>query len=103
MSRMTMSKKYFFFILNVGPIENWGAFRPSGGCSRTCGSGVQRLIRSCIGGSNCNGSDLLEIPCNQEMCPGKVGFISNVVTKRVNAEHLRSINLTLLIIPTAIV
>jgi hypothetical protein len=53
----------------------WGVWTPSGICSKTCGSGVQRFERTCDnpqpknGGYPCYGDDFKTEPCNTHCCP----------------------------------
>eukprot|EP00397_Hematodinium_sp_SG-2012_P000675 GEMP01000676.1.p1 GENE.GEMP01000676.1~~GEMP01000676.1.p1 ORF type:complete len:2003 (+),score=377.26 GEMP01000676.1:43-6009(+) len=61
----------------------WSAFRKQGSCSATCGTGVQRLVRSCDnppprnGGAWCTGGDTITEPCvSGGPCPVNGGWSS---------------------------
>ena len=55
----------------------WCLWRSSGSCSKTCGTGSQRRVRSCTcpspkhGGSSCSGSSTGYRDCNTQCCPGE--------------------------------
>lgn len=46
--------------------SNWGSWSA---CSRTCNGGTRSRLRTCVGGSNCQGSNIQEEPCNRQSCP----------------------------------
>ncbi|ELT92508.1 hypothetical protein CAPTEDRAFT_44848, partial [Capitella teleta] len=50
----------------------WSSWQPWTPCSATCGDGVRRRIRSCIGplygGRRCNGDDYESLLCSEEKC-----------------------------------
>lgn len=54
---------------------NWGDWRNEGSCSKTCGGGSQRLVRSCNrpspqrGGNPCTGESSTTANCNPKSCP----------------------------------
>lgn len=64
----------------------WGAWERIGGCSVTCGSGLQTERRICtpplFGGADCVGNDgtnqqlRSQIPCSVAACPGKIFSLS---------------------------
>ena len=53
----------------------WGEWKPWGGCTRTCGGGVQKALRDCDnpkpsnGGKYCVGQRERYRPCNIQECP----------------------------------
>jgi len=54
---------------------NWGSWGAYGGCSATCGGGVQERFRACnspaaqFGGKKCSGSSRYVKVCNMNRCP----------------------------------
>ena len=52
----------------------WSSWRPVGGCSKTCGGGILKFIRTCTkpscGGISCRGSSTFEAQCNTACCLG---------------------------------
>ncbi|XP_043223530.1 papilin-like [Amphibalanus amphitrite] len=52
----------------------WGSWEPDGPCSRSCGGGVSRQVRTCQrfrpdGSSECSGPDVKYQSCNVQACP----------------------------------
>ncbi|XP_057298171.1 SCO-spondin-like isoform X3 [Hydractinia symbiolongicarpus] len=64
------------FLVNCPINGGWSAWTESGSCSRTCGTGVIREVRSCtnptpqFGGSTCVGTSQRQTKeCNTQRCP----------------------------------
>ena len=71
----TFSSITFLFIVDC----EWGEFGEWGGCSQTCGEGIQTRTRSVkrfakFGGILCTGYSTESKPCNLQKCPGKVCY-----------------------------
>ena len=49
----------------TGVFSDWSAW---GQCSQTCGGGVKLRNRSCLGGSDCEGSTTEVQECNTDSC-----------------------------------
>ncbi|XP_022801546.1 uncharacterized protein LOC111339216 [Stylophora pistillata] len=64
----------------------WSGWRRWSSCSRSCGGGTQRRVRTCTnppprnGGSTCPGRNILVRSCNTNRCPGCVE--RSIVTDR---------------------
>ena len=69
-----------YFVVNGG----WSSWTNDGSCSRTCGRGRQKLIRTCsnprpfCGGRNCLGLSIRYITCNSDCCPGKIAHTTYI-------------------------
>ncbi|ELT92509.1 hypothetical protein CAPTEDRAFT_116269, partial [Capitella teleta] len=62
------------------PIDGyWSSWQPWTPCSATCGDGVRRRIRSCIGplygGRKCNEDDHESLLCFEENCEHMIAYI----------------------------
>ena len=63
----------------------WSDWKNSGGCSKTCGLGIQIMTRDCVnpnplyGGKDCEGHKEKEVECMIVPCPGKCKLISLLV------------------------
>lgn len=67
-----------YFIPVPSSWSNWGSWSA---CSRTCNGGTRSRLRTCEGGSNCQGSNIEEEPCNTQSCPQgwtTIGFPTNL-------------------------
>ena len=54
----------------------WSDWSKSGGCTKSCGSGVQyfersKLVESRNGGQSCIGGPIKRENCNDHDCPGR--------------------------------
>ena len=69
-------------IFNIFSLHNpkvdceWGAFGEWGGCTQTCGEGIQTRTRTMVkvarfGGQLCTGYSTESKSCNLQLCPGK--------------------------------
>ena len=76
---------FFVYISSIvnGGWSNWGLW---GGCSLTCGGGVQTRTRTCTnpsptrGGVDCQGHGSQSQSCNTKGCPGTLPLSHNGVT-----------------------
>ena len=56
----------------------WSLWKAVGECSKTCGGGILKFIRTCdnpppsCGGTRCRGISIFEVACNTRCCRGKV-------------------------------
>ena len=70
----------------------WSGWSKHGGCSKSCGSGKQRYIRSCTkpkpahGGKSCSGSTDQYLDCNTHLCASKYDI--NFGHKESNRKYL---------------
>ena len=68
---------HIFISLNVVN-GRWSLWKSVGGCSKTCGGGILKFIRTCnnpapsCGGTRCRGISIFEVACNARCCRGKV-------------------------------
>lgn len=77
----SMNSQYIFSLcfLYSSVNGNYTAWQNDGGCSTTCGAGLQRQVRFCtnpapaFGGNDCSslGANAQFIGCNLRQCPGK--------------------------------
>ena len=51
----------------------WSQWQRQSDCSRSCGGGILRLIRTCSG-SSCPGPNTFDVPCNTRICVGKLNL-----------------------------
>ena len=82
----------------VASWSSWGAWSP---CSRTCNQGERTRIRTCIGGTTCQGSNIDRERCNTNPCPSESVVIETLLHVSIQwraALHVCSINLRTLII-----
>ena len=68
----------YMYILNTLVNGGWSGWEDAtdAECSRSCGTGFKKQVRSCTnplpqcGGEPCEGSDNRTIACNEQCCPG---------------------------------
>ncbi|XP_022085075.1 A disintegrin and metalloproteinase with thrombospondin motifs 6-like [Acanthaster planci] len=71
----------------------WSAWQPVGGCSVTCGGGVQSRTRTCTnpipqnGGLLCSGPSTDSQPCNTQSCPTSDQIVSGTFNEGTHGEY----------------
>ena len=102
-TRCCLSKKMYkyYFILSSFNINACNHYAVNGGwssweygsCSKSCGGGTQRLIRRCnnptpiCGGTNCPGSNIRQITCNNQCCPGMNNINIIICDENLSSTH----------------
>ena len=66
----------------VASWSSWGAWSP---CSRTCNQGERTRIRTCIGGTTCQGSNIDRERCNTNPCPSESVVIETHIHYQLTA------------------
>jgi len=53
----------------IGNQPFWSSWASEGNCSKRCGKGEQKKVRTCVGGDSCPGENVKFEDCNVEPCP----------------------------------